>query len=392
MTILYILISTDPTGGATKSFLTLLRGVLASGNHAIVVLPDSSGICSTLRNLGVVVWVVPSRPNVWTDSHTFKQKMLFVPRQIGRIVLNWWAERRILKLAAGSTIDIVHSNNTTTSLGRFIAKKRHIPHIYHIREYGDLDFGLTYFPSNAAMHRYMEEKGTYTISITQGIQSHHGQHDNPRATVIYNGIIDSDQIGVKTQEKRDLFLYAGRIEETKGLRELLVAYRNYVCQTKNPLPLWVAGKVSDENYEQHCLRYIVENNLEGLVSFLGSQNDMVSLYRRSKAIVIPSHYEGFGRSMAEAMAEGCIPVGHYTGGTREQLNNLRYLHGANCGYSYSSLEELSQCLRELEDLQGDELAKMQVQCAETVCQLYSNQQYVGKVLKLYEQILQDVNK
>ena len=58
MTVLYVLISTDPFGGATKSFLTLLQAVLKAGVNAIVVVPDTNGIYDTLREMGVKVIVV----------------------------------------------------------------------------------------------------------------------------------------------------------------------------------------------------------------------------------------------------------------------------------------------------------------------------------------------
>ena len=127
MTVLYVLISTDPFGGATKSFLTLLQGVLKAGVNAIVVVPDTNGIYDTLREMGVKVIVVSSKGNTWTGARTLKHKILYVPRQLGRIVVNMLAHRKIEKLLSEEKIDIIHSNNTVTDLGRHLAGCRRIP-------------------------------------------------------------------------------------------------------------------------------------------------------------------------------------------------------------------------------------------------------------------------
>ena len=155
MTVLYVLISTDPFGGATKSFLILLQGVLKSGVNAIVVVPDTDGIYDTLCGMGVKVVVVSSKGNTWTGARTLKHKILYILRQLGRMVVNLLAYRKIEKLLRDEKIDIIHSNNTVTGLGRHLAECRNIPHLYHVREYGDKDFGLRYFPTTRSFHRYL---------------------------------------------------------------------------------------------------------------------------------------------------------------------------------------------------------------------------------------------
>ena len=49
MNILYILHSTYPLGGASKSFLTLIKGVQEQGHTPIVVAPDKEGVAITLQ-------------------------------------------------------------------------------------------------------------------------------------------------------------------------------------------------------------------------------------------------------------------------------------------------------------------------------------------------------
>lgn len=387
MTVLYVLISTGLYGGANKSFLLLLKGALKAGINVIVAVPDTNDIYGVLRDMGVKVIVVPSKGNTWTGARTIKHKVLYIPRQLGRIVINFMAKRRIEKLLKNETIDLVHSNNTVTYLGRYVAERRNIPHIYHVREYGDKDFGLRYFPTNHSFHKYLDTRSVYTICITRDIQKHHGLTGKERSTVIYNGIID-DSIKLSAgMEGRANLLYAGRIEPAKGLLELVNAYSQYIKLVQRPLPLIVAGQVSDPGYKQKIDEYVKSHQLGEYITFVGQSNNMPELYKKSKAIVIPSVFEGFGRCMPESMSYGCIVIGRNTGGTKEQFDNGLSLTGKEIGYRYNNQEELVEALTHIDKLHEDEYVALQHLAYNVVSQLYSVDNYVKSVLSLYKKIL-----
>ena len=392
MTVLYVLISTDPYSGSTKSFMILLKGVLKAGINVIVVSPDNKGIYPILCDMGVKVFIVPSKGNTWTGTRSLKHKLLFVPRQLGRLVVNFIAHRKMIAIFKDVTIDIIHSNSTVTDLGRHLATIRHIPHIYHIREYGDKDFGLRYFPSNKSFHRYLNTTNVYTVCITKDIQNHHGLHDNPNSKVIYNGIIEELSEGNINREGRDCFLYAGRIEQTKGLLELVKAYCRYASQFLEPLPLIVAGEVFDFKYKQEIDDFIDTNKLNKHIYFIGKCSDMQTLYRRAKAIVIPSKYEGFGRCMPEAMSNGCIVIGHNTGGTKEQFDNGLSLTGMEIGFRYDNKDNLVNAIINVHNADDSVLDPIRHSAFEVVCKLYSYDEYVNNVLSFYNLIKNNKTK
>ena len=386
MTVLYVLISTDPFGGATKSFLLLLQGVLKSGVKAIVVVPDANGIYDTLCGMGVKVIVVSSKGNTWTGARTLKHKILYVPRQLGRVVVNNLAHRKIEKLLRDEIIDIIHSNNTVTDLGRHLAECRKIPHLYHVREYGDKDFGLRYFPTNRSFHKYLNTSNVYTVCITKDIQKHHGLLNNPNSRVIYNGIIDCFSDDNLKLDGRDILLYAGRIEPTKGLLDLVQAYAIYLGQVERPLPLVVAGEVFDVCYKKKVDDFIYNNKLNDYISFIGKCSDMPALYKKAKAIVISSEFEGFGRCMPEAMSYGCIVIGHDTGGTKEQFDNGLTLTGRDIGFRYNDSEKLVNSLLGVHNLQGEDCVSMQHLAFDVVRRMYSVDNYVESILNFYSLI------
>ena len=387
MTILYVLISTDPFAGSSKSFMVLLKGVLHAGIKAVVVVPDKEGIYNTIKEMGVKVIVQNYKSCTWTDAKTLKHTLFYIPRQFGRLVVNFFAYRNLTKQLAEMNFDIIHSNSTITPLGRYIAQKRGIPHLYHIREYGDKDFGLRYFPTNRIFRKHLKEKRTYSACITSDIQKHHGLADITSSRVIYNGITENTTEGFLHQTDRSYFLYAGRIEPTKGLLKLIMAYCDYAKEISSPLPLKVAGEAIDDAYMQSIKDFISNNHLDKHIIFMGRVSNIPELYIAAKAIIIPSEHEGFGRCMPEAMSYGCISIGHDTGGTKEQFDNgLKYC-GMEIGLRYTTKEELVTSMLKVHKMPEKELDLIRQNAFQCVSHLYTNKTYVDSVIDFYKYIL-----
>ncbi len=187
MNILYILHSTYPLGGASKSFLTLIKGVQEQGHTPIVVAPDKEGVAITLRQMGVEVITIPFRTNTYPDLRNAKEAILFLPRLVARRILIHKAVNTVYNLVKSKKIAMIHSNVSVVDVGERVAKRLGIPHIYHIREYADVDFGLHYFPTSKTFHKQLA--ANYTICITKAIQRHHHLKGNPKSVVVYNGIV-----------------------------------------------------------------------------------------------------------------------------------------------------------------------------------------------------------
>jgi len=49
------------------------------------------------------------------------------------------------------------------------------------------------------------------------------------------------------------------------------------------------------------------------------RDDVYAIMSRATALIVPSHFEGFGRITAEAMFNGCLVAGYNSAGTREIL-------------------------------------------------------------------------
>lgn len=391
MNVAYILNSTGLRGGATKAFLNILDGMEQHGVCANVVVPDKNGVYRILKERNIKTFVTPYRPCTYPRSRTWSEKLFFPARLIARVLVNWIACQKLISYIKINEINLVHSNTGVVRIGYDAAIKTGIPHVYHIREYGDLDFGINYFPYKASFLKQLASPLCYSICITKNIQRHFRQQDKRTSLVIYDGVFPYKSDFPQTITDKGYFLYAGRIEPAKGLEQLLHAYKTYVQRTGAPLHLKVAGSVNDISYYNQQLSYIKKHRLSQYVHFLGECDPITTLMHDARAIVIPSLNEGFGFCMPEAMQQGCLAVGHNTGGTKEQFDNGLELTGGEIGLRYDTTEELVKILQDVTVTPPENYLPYKERAFRTINQLYTSENNAQLIYNFYNDILNEKN-
>ena len=386
MKVAYILSATVLNGGATKAFVNMLGELEARDVRPFVVVPDGDGIAKNLAKRNVPMLVCTYRPASYPHARTLKEKLLFLPRLMARLLVNAKASRHLETFLLKHEIELVHTNSSTIRIGFDAARRVGIPHVYHIREYGELDFGIRYFPKKEAFLRQLEAKKSYSICITKDVQRYYHQEKKDSSIVIYDGVFPAMKT-MPTAERRDYFLYAGRIQPAKGLDQLLKAYQKYVQRTEKPLPLKVAGSRSNSPYCQEQFDFVADHHLDAWVKFLGECDDIAEVMREARALIIPSPNEGFGFCMPEAMQQGCLCIGRNTGGTKEQLDNAVELTGEVIALRYETVEELTELLCKVGGDQVSEEDACRQRAFRVVNQLYSRNVHAKKVYEFYEEIL-----
>jgi len=113
-----------------------------------------------------------------------------------------------------------------------------------------------------------------------------------------------DRLGVPAQ----YLLFVGTFEPRKNVAGLLNAYGILRESEKDKPPLVLAGRrgwLFDETLAQ-----VDRLGLRDHIVFLDtpSDDDLLALYSGAMALVLPSHYEGFGLTVLEAMACGAPVV------------------------------------------------------------------------------------
>lgn len=389
MRVLYILHSTQATSGATKALLGLIQQLVPKGITPFFIVPGKEGVYNILIKNNYKVYNIPFKMSIYPNRRCISDKVSFIPKLICRTIINIFALIRIIRLAKMLHPDIIHTNTSVVNLGRIAAKSLNIPHIQHIREYskyGNHGIYFHYFPSWRYVHNSMKKDNSCNICITKDIESHHELTHSANTVVVYDGVHSGMQ-KMPNKEKEPYFLYAGRIEYIKGLDILLHAYEHYKENVNHPYILYVAGETADNLYYNEITHFINCHQLEDYVHFLGNVDKIEELMQKAAALIIPSRFEGFGFCMPEAMFNGCLCIGNYVAGTKEQIDNGEAFVKEKIALSYSTEKELTDCLIKIHKTDDNHWNSIKDFAFKTVNTLYTNEKSAEVIFQIYNNII-----
>jgi glycosyltransferase involved in cell wall biosynthesis len=243
--------------------------------------------------------------------------------------------------------DIVHCNVGPLNISSGICLRKHIPHVWHLREYQDLDFDMHYIPSKSYFKKQIFMKGNFNIAITKGVFDYWNLRNN-KDVAIYDGVFSDKVIKLldKNERKDDYFLFVGRVVEAKGLHQIIEVFPQFLSIHSN-FKLKVVGETYKESaYQDWIMSLIKKYKLENKIEFMGNRTDVYSIMAHATALIVPSRFEGFGFITTEAMLNDCLVIGKNTAGTKEQMDNGYKAYGEEIALRFVSNNDLLNCMNE----------------------------------------------
>lgn len=191
---------------------------------------------------------------------------------------------------------------------------------------------------------------------------------SPEKVFVKPNFVEAAERVVPLEERKNRFIYAGRLEEIKGIDVLLKGWK---LLGENAPELLLCGKGPLEAW---CRNYIAENHL-GTVKQLGfvPNEEVRKLIGESKALILPTQvYEGFPMTIAEAYACKTPVIGSDLGNTGSLIED------GKSGFKFSpgSAKELAECVLKISDLSEESLAPFQNK--------YSEERNYEQLRKIYE--------
>lgn len=368
-------------GGASKSGITLVKGMISKGHQVLVLCPAKSSLYNRLIEDKIPVEIVPfgwAIPKINPNLHGI---LKYPFSYMKNALINYKAKIKLLNIIKKFNPQIIHTNSSVVNIGQRIAKSLDIPHITHYREFGWQDCHAI-MCHERSMNRYHKQ---YGIAISKSIYKHH-KLISGKDVIIYNGIYNQGQTRM-TLEKEDYILFVGRLFKSKGIYDLLDAYASLENDIRDKMSLLVAGSAWSEEDMIRLLEYSSKLGISSNVKWLGERSDVEELMFHAKALVVPSYHEAFGRVVVESMANGCLVIGRNTDGLKEQFDNGSRLFENEIGMRFESTKELSSILRHIAKSQVSTFIPILKRAQSAIDQLYSKEKYIDSTEQFYRNVL-----
>ncbi|WPO79503.1 glycosyltransferase family 4 protein [Flavobacterium sp. KACC 22761] len=301
--------------GASHSLITILEGLKARYEF-LVIVPDNGMMVDELNRIQLNYEIL-NLPRCGYFNYSSLRNHL-------KLTINYYRSKRefdkkLLLIAQRFLPDLVYTNTSVLSFGYHLSKKIKKPHVWHIREYGDKDFNISYIPSRYAIINKIKDSAV-SIFTTHLLREHWLGSKKINSEVIYNGVLEYN-IDHAKEKKSDLVTIGivGIIMTAKNQDFALQVFKECFKENKN-LRLNIYGTISNQNYYLTLNEIIESNNLSDYISFFGYVPN-TEIYKEIDILMSCSKDEAFGRTLIEAMSHKIPVLARNSGGPSEILND-----------------------------------------------------------------------
>lgn len=365
--------------GANKALLNLIVGLKKYPDiNCQVVLPTTGEMQDKLSEAGVKSIVAEVPLCVYPPLESYRDFIAYPLRLYRSLSANRRSINKISHIVKDYNPDIIHSNVGVIHSGYQVAKRMGVNHVWHIREFQDLFFGWTPIPSNRWFKKALKDKGNYNFVISDTLKKHYCLDEN--ATVVYDGVFDEELVKPIEKEKANYFLYVGSLHESKGIFDIIKAFKLFSSVNKD-----YSLKIAGEGPAMNILKEEIEGHEN--IELLGYRSDAYELMRNAKALIVASTFEGFGFITVEAMLNGCLVIGRNTAATKEQLDNALRYSGKELGLRFDDVNDLVISMQDAVNMNNKEYLQICEAAQKYVINMYSIQKHAQTVYQKYHDIL-----
>ena len=282
----------------------------------------------------------------------------------------------------GLAFDLIHSNSSVFDIGYCLARWWKIPHIWHIREFAEKDYGLV-----SSLPAYMEKreyrKTDTIIAISNAIQEYvQEKKSNANIERIYNGI--NIPIPYQKQYYKDgvtNFCIIGSLSWKKNQLDVVKACAELMHRGIEKFRLYIVGDFSGEQAIaiEHYLQQ--KDSLKDKIVITGFCKDVNEFLKGMDVGIMASEAEAFGRVTVEYMANYMPVIGTNAGGTPEILGNTQEMFAPHDIQKLADLMEKYIDNRELIEHCGQEGRKR--------AEMFDAKTNANKIYNLYQTVIKD---
>jgi len=332
---------TSGMGGAERVSLELIEVLVKKGIQCFAILPSYGLIVEVLKKRNIPFKII---------SYKWWAREMGSPiwKRMGRLAINLIKTFYVMRQIRKWKVNIIYSNTITICVGAFAAKLLHLPHIWHIHEFGKEDFCLHFdFGEKIAM---MMMKGLSDVCIVSSkavMEKYEKYFPVLKMRLVYFAVPVVDESSYKVKKIKQ------RLQEMPGIKCVIVgslykgkrqedAIRAIGKLVNEGIPayLYIIGEGRLE-YKQYLKDLVTRYGLENNIFFLGYIDNPFPIIVQSDVLLMCSRNEAFGRVTVEGMKAGKPVIGTNSGGTIELIKD--YFNGFL--YTFGDYQELAEKIK-----------------------------------------------
>lgn len=381
MRVLYIMNNVDK-GGAALAFKDLIDEIIKNHSYIkpVILLAKKNSLAQYFIEKNVEVHVVNFNNFLTTERNPkIMWKFILLTRYL--ISKKKFLEKVENKIDF-NTIDLIHSNLNRFDCGALISKKHSIPHIWHIREHGDIDFKL----QNILMQNpieYMNSFGSYFVAISESVSKKWKTAGINNISTIYDGIKIHNIDIKKNNNKKVMLIFLGGITETKGQDQFLKLISKLPKEYLNRIHIDFYGN-GDRYYIKRLTKkyYFLNEHF----NFFNYRNDILKQISNYDIGVNASYAEGFGRVTVEYLEQGLFVLASNSGASPEIVSNKKL------GVLFDFTNDSQENIKILKEVIDKEVFNIESEYRKNFIKLnFSIQKHTTEIIKLYKKALGNDN-
>jgi glycosyltransferase involved in cell wall biosynthesis len=243
--------------------------------------------------------------------------------------LNAKAVKKIEKLIKRINPDIVITNTIVSPWAALAAYKQNVPHIWFVREYGDLDHGRYFEMNHDQVYKDIGNLSNLVVSNSVTLAKHIELYvDKAKVTTLYNPFNIKKMKEMAAKKVPNPYKYldslklvmTSNISRGKGQLEAIEAV-GILNQKGGLAEICILGKNVDKPYFAEIEGIIKKYGIEDKVHFLGLQLNALAYVTLADVGVVASRKEAFGRTTFDYLVVGRPVIGADSGATPEMVKN-----------------------------------------------------------------------
>lgn len=236
-------------------------------------------------------------------------------------------------LLHASRVELVHTNTLVNLEGALAAAAVGVPHVFHSRGLMDRSSPPAYFADRRLLFGVLDRLSDALVCVSHAVEAQAAEHCRRTLRQVIPDGLDLAAFTAGRAVSRGALLaslgIAGTcrlvvclagVQRRKGQNDLVAAVERLGEWHRDTIFV-LAGELSDPDYAADLRSRLSASGLSGRVLLPGFVSDIRSLLEHAEMLVHPSHSEGFGLAILEAMALGRPVVATRCGGPEEVVED-----------------------------------------------------------------------